>query len=183
MIICSVDHILGIVPFEEKIAHCHLACKIYVCAKSSEFLAPPICLEVLSDFSYRHALWQWDLDNHARFVWFLCGCTISTICCLCCYSTRYPRAFDVIHVTWNPQSMLHQTHFIHTYVFDVGHLVQCECMQVHHRSTQCNAMLTQPTIPYPAWSATCTWCNTHCMNPLQSMLHQMHYIHTYAHLT
>ena len=38
----------------------------------------------------------------------------------------------------------------HVRTLDVRHLVHRECMQVHHRSMQCNAYTTQPTLP--SWS-------------------------------
>ena len=102
------------------------------------------CEQALSDFSYWHALWQWDLDNHARSVWFLCGSTISTIC----FCSWYPRTFDALYtcIAWNAQCVSHQRR-IHTYAFDARDsrcIVACACERPPPHP--CNAYITLPGI-------------------------------------
>ena len=129
----------------------HLARKIYVCVKPTEFLNCPICKQALSDFSYWHALWQWDLDNHARLVWFLCGSTISTIY-LCSW---FPRTFDATHLHYmRPAKSVTSKANPHVRVW-------CKRLAVHRRRCMwgapppctsmwapppIHAMLTQPTL-------------------------------------
>ena len=118
----------------------HLARKIYVCVKPTEFLNCPICKQALSDFSYWHALWQWDLDNHARLVWFLCGSTISTIY-LCSW---FPRTFDATHLHYmRPAKSVTSKANPHVRVW-------CKRLAVHRRRCMrapphpCNAYPTHP---------------------------------------